>query len=73
MLIIENHDLRDFQRYLEETRNTICGRSPIQLLLAIILESGRLKYKTDFVKYSQSGEVKDANDSSVSYASAIVC
>lgn len=36
MQLIENQSLADFQKYLSETKNTICGANPIQLLLAII-------------------------------------
>ena len=36
MNLIESHDLKAFQKYLEHTENTICGERPIQLLLALI-------------------------------------
>lgn len=36
MDLIEAQNFTDFTRYLDETNNTICGRHPIQLLLAII-------------------------------------
>ena len=29
MKLIESHSLADFQAYLKETKNTICGRNPI--------------------------------------------
>jgi predicted class III extradiol MEMO1 family dioxygenase len=52
MDLIEAHDLEGFQKYLKETRNTICGRNPIQLLLAIIqLASSSKNLSTKFVKY----------------------
>ena len=50
--IIESQNLEAFQQYLSETKNTICGRNPIQLLLAIIeLAVKSLKIETKFVKY----------------------
>ena len=39
MQLIEMQTLAGFQQYLKETGNTICGRNPIQLLLAIIEEA----------------------------------
>lgn len=72
MKFIESHDANGFTQYINETKNTICGRNPISILLRI-LEKSKLKesLKSKFVGYSQSGQVKDINDSSVSYASAI--
>ena len=71
MKIIENLDGTEFQNYLSSTGNTICGRHPITLFLSII-EKTNLKYHLKFIKYAQSSSVLSANDSSVSYASAIV-
>lgn len=65
-------DLPGFQAYLKDTKNTICGRFPIQLFLATLAECGLINFKSQEVKYTQSGHVKDNNDSSVSYASIIV-
>lgn len=31
------HLKRDFNKYLEETDNTICGRDPIRILLSVII------------------------------------
>ena len=71
MQIIENHSLEGFQKYLKDTKNTICGRNPIQLLLAIIELADKNNLKTEFVKYDQSSQVRNMSDSSVSYASSI--
>jgi len=56
MTIIEEHSLEKFEEYLDETHNTICGRNPIQLLLALIneaeaeaAESDPLNIETKFV------------------------
>lgn len=70
MDLIENHDLTGFKSYLDRTRNTICGRNPIILLLSTILCSGG-NVQTRFVRYSQSEQVKTAESSSVSYAACV--
>jgi len=71
MSLIEAKDRAGFTAYLEETNNTICGRYPIILLLATI-EKSSLNVNIKFVRYAQSSAVTAKNDSSVSYASAIV-
>lgn len=67
-----------FRRYLSDTRNTICGRYPVSLLLATLaaVESGGgggapLRCVTRFVAYDQSTRAAGPTDSSVSYASAV--
>lgn len=64
-----------FSQYLSRTRNTICGRHPIGVLLGVVahLEASAqiasppiLKW----VRYEQSSECATVKDSSVSYASA---
>jgi AmmeMemoRadiSam system protein B len=71
---IESLDPKAFSAYLQETRNTICGRHPIAVLLNAVSElqssDRRLDCKLKFVSYSQSNECKSQSDSSVSYASA---
>jgi AmmeMemoRadiSam system protein B len=64
-----------FYKVVQETQNTVCGRHPIGVAMAALeelqedgLEEGKGKFK--FVQYQRSGLVKDALDSSVSYASA---
>jgi predicted class III extradiol MEMO1 family dioxygenase len=71
--LIEARNLKGFQAYLKETKNTICGRNPIELLLASLdtLE-GSVKSTVTFVAYGQSSRVSHPDDSSVSYAAAIV-
>ena len=69
--IIENQNRKLFDDYLRRTNNTICGKYAISLLLAI-LEKSSFTYRTKFVKYTQSCAVIDRNDSSVSYASAVI-
>lgn len=68
------HD--DFLATLKDTKNTVCGRHPIGVIMAAIeilkaqekidSEKGRFR----FVRYERSNEVEDGSDSSVSYASA---
>ena len=64
-----------FESYLRETKNTICGRHPIGVLLGALaeLENGQGKKVTiKWVRYEQSSACVNVNDSSVSYASAYV-
>lgn len=66
------HD--NFAAYLERTRNTICGRHPIGVLLGALTtleEDGRTS-TMKWVRYEQSSQCFNMNDSSVSYASAYV-
>ncbi|GEM12398.1 memo-related protein [Rhodotorula toruloides] len=67
------HD--EFAEYLRQTRNTICGRHPIGVLLAAVAaldeEDGEgPAWRCEWVRYEQSSRVKRLADSSVSYASA---
>ena len=98
MELIEKMNLADFHKYLRATDNTICGRYPISLLLAVsrnllfdecedeiifrfqtmeqakkVVSANQVpKFHMQFVKYAQSSRVKKPNDSSVSYASAVL-
>jgi predicted class III extradiol MEMO1 family dioxygenase len=75
---IEVHS--SFAEYLSRTRNTICGRHPIGVLLGALstaekdIESGGIDRKSSicWVKYDQSSSCETMEDSSVSYASAVV-
>lgn len=70
MKFIENHDIKGFTKYLEETGNTICGENPIKVLISTVLHS-KLKLNTKFVQYDQSEKVTNFNQSSVSYAASV--
>ncbi|CAK75561.1 unnamed protein product (macronuclear) [Paramecium tetraurelia] len=68
--LIESHNIPEFYKYLEDTKNTICGRHPICVLLNIINLS-KLQLRTQLTKYNQSNQVTKPNDSSVSYAALV--
>ena len=71
MRILEAQDRIKFTTYLQHTGNTICGRHPIVLFLAV-LEKMVLKCDLKFLKYAQSSQALSQSDSSVSYASAAI-
>ncbi|KAL1951992.1 hypothetical protein VTO73DRAFT_1141 [Trametes versicolor] len=64
----------DFADYLARTKNTICGRHPIGVLLGAltVLEKEGKAPKLKWVRYEQSSACVAIKDSSVSYASAFV-
>lgn len=64
------HD--DFAAYLSRTKNTICGRHPVGVLLGAIESFEGREITLRFVRYEQSSHCEDVKDSSVSYASAYV-
>ncbi len=73
MGMIERQAITEFEDYLKRTRNTICGRHPIGVLLnalAALREQRQVQIK--FIKYAQSNAASSMRDNSVSYASAIV-
>lgn len=60
---------------LRHTKNTVCGRHPIGVMMAALEELAKEhpdegKYRFKFVQYQRSSLVEDITDSSVSYASA---
>jgi len=64
-----------FADYLARTKNTICGRHPIGVLLgalAVLQEEHAKSPHLQWVKYEQSSRCLTIKDSSVSYASAYV-
>lgn len=73
---VQAHD--HFAQYLSQTKNTICGRHPIGVLLGALSEierglEGESKNVTmKWVRYEQSSQCRTISDSSVSYASAYV-
>ena len=69
--LIEKMDYEGFWAYLQETKNKICGRHSICVLLNV-LKASQTKCGMQFLDYSQSNTVKKYNETSVSYA-AIAC
>ncbi|XXH05478.1 hypothetical protein Hte_011907 [Hypoxylon texense] len=69
-----DHD--KFVDNLSHTKNTVCGRHPIGVVMAALEELAKEKpeeegkYRFKFVQYQRSSLVEDVSDSSVSYASA---
>ncbi|KIY72784.1 UPF0103-domain-containing protein [Cylindrobasidium torrendii FP15055 ss-10] len=63
-----------FAEYLRKTKNTICGRHPIGVLLGALaaLEKDGASPTMKWVRYEQSSACLTVRDSSVSYASAWV-
>lgn len=76
MEAVESGSHEKFVQNLSETGNTVCGRHPIGVLMAaveVLREDGKVDAeggRNRFVRYERSSDVKDAGDSSVSYASA---
>lgn len=68
------HDV--FVEYLQKTKNTVCGRHPIGVVMAgiesVLTDGGDTEGRGRFrwVRYEHSSEVEDVRESSVSYASA---
>lgn len=68
---IESLSFDQFENYLNETDNTICGRNPIGVLLAC-LEEMKGDRSARCLKYAQSSKCRTLEDSSVSYASIYI-
>ena len=68
----------EFRDYLKRTKNTICGRHPIGVLLGALSELEKEKEgsgegaRLEWKRYEQSSRVEGMRDSSVSYASAVI-
>lgn len=71
MDLIETLNPEAFTEYLRKYQNTICGRHPISVFLQAITFLAKQNYQMNFkfLRYAQSNNVNDQNDSSVSYAS----
>lgn len=64
-----------FSAYLKKTKNTVCGRHPIGVLLSALAhleQTAETKTECRFTRYEQSSPCLSPRDSSVSYASAYV-
>jgi hypothetical protein len=71
MSTIESQDPKQFEAYQREYKNTICGRYPISVLLQALSQS-QVGFDLRFEHYAQSGQVKSAKDSSVSYGAGVL-
>jgi MEMO1 family protein len=71
MDLLEHRDLEGWYSYLKTTRNTICGRAPISVGMHHWAAKGS-KAEVKFVHYAQSNKCEDVDDSSVSYAAAVI-
>jgi AmmeMemoRadiSam system protein B len=75
MAHIESISSENFDKYLKEYKNTICGRRPISILLSTIEEYFKNTSKNNsiikFTKYDLSDKVTSSNGSSVSYSVAV--
>lgn len=78
MDIIETMNPEAFHAYQMQTKNTICGRHPIAVLLNALKtlegahKSSAKTHDLRFVRYAQSSPCRRRSDSSVSYASAVL-
>lgn len=68
---IEEGSHKGFVEYLSRTRNTICGRHPISVMLCA-LEKAKIRERFRFIDYTQSSRCRTVRDSSVSYAAGVV-
>ncbi|MEA2068761.1 MAG: AmmeMemoRadiSam system protein B, partial [Verrucomicrobiota bacterium] len=66
--LVEKKNLPDFLQYVQNTGATICGRSPIAVLLAMLPEES----KVQLLKYDTSGNLTGDWSHCVSYVSAAV-
>ncbi|CAM9701438.1 unnamed protein product [Ectocarpus sp. 4 AP-2014] len=71
MKLIQSQDAKGFRRYLAEHGNTICGRHPIATFINA-MEASTVCIRVTWVEYAQSTKVVSPQDSSVSYASAVL-
>ena len=73
--IISEMNSAKLDEYFKKTRNTICGRNPITIVLSIIEKYKKnhadKKISFDTVGYSQSNHVKSKYETSVSYAAGV--
>ena len=56
-----------FNEYIKRTNNTICGRNPILIMMNMFKN-----YKAQFPAYSQSSNIVDEDDYSVSYVAGVI-
>ncbi|EGV64595.1 hypothetical protein CANTEDRAFT_120277 [Yamadazyma tenuis ATCC 10573] len=71
MHIASHGTWKDWKRYIEKTRNTICGEKPLMVVMRLLEGERAAAAGSAFhwLGYSQSSSVINVHDSSVSYAS----
>lgn len=73
MRVLETGDPELWNKYLDITGNTICGREPLRCLLYILnymkKEYDGISFEWKWDKYSQSSQINSVAESSVSYSS----
>ncbi|KAL2194143.1 MEMO1 family [Corynascus similis CBS 632.67] len=72
---VESGAHSEFYKVIRQTRNTVCGRHPIGVIMAALetvaqVDAGGKTGKFKFVQYQRSNLVRKERDFSVSYASA---
>lgn len=78
MRAIQSLQISTFAKYIKDTKNTICGRHPIGLLLTAVAASTENTISSSlrfiFTRYTQSSRCTNCvRDSSVSYAAGVLC
>ena len=73
--IIKEINSEKLEKYFKKTKNTICGRNPISIILSIV-EKYKNEHKNENIEfinagYAQSNKVKSIYETSVSYAAAV--
>uniref|UniRef100_A0A7S1N4D9 Protein MEMO1 n=1 Tax=Eutreptiella gymnastica TaxID=73025 RepID=A0A7S1N4D9_9EUGL len=71
MALIQAQDYAGWVQYLQTTKNTICGRVPISLLLTA-MQAMNNPFEVKWVQYAQSQAITSKSESSVSYAAGVV-
>jgi predicted class III extradiol MEMO1 family dioxygenase len=75
MSLIELQQPGAFAKYLQETKNTVCGRHAVAVWMRAVeakqSQDGSDNLQVNFVRYAQSSPVQSMDDSSVSYAAAV--
>jgi AmmeMemoRadiSam system protein B len=64
---ISTGDPSQFAAYIEETRNTICGRRPILIMMNLFPGM-----RAEWPHYSHSSDITSRNDSAVSYIAGVI-
>lgn len=71
MEVIKKCDYSSWENYLSISGNTICGQNPLSVIIRILqhLKNTNFEVDIEWIDYSQSNQINNFNDSSVSYGS----